>query len=110
MVRAYLLLFFSMSTSTLSIMVLPLTEQFSKLIYSILFFFLQFVTYYCFSHAINTVPIAIAYATWCAFCITSITILGYFLHSQAITWVAALGLIFIVIGCVLASLPANSAL
>jgi len=58
-------------------------------------------SFYCLTFALNTLPIAVVYATWSGLGIFLITLFGYLCFEQALDWRAILGLILIVAGVVL---------
>ena len=82
-------------------MLLPLSQNFTRMIptaaligcYSALFYFLTF--------ALNTMSIAVVYATWSGLGIFLITVFGYFVFQQSLEWRAIMGLVMIVGGLVL---------
>ena len=55
----------------------------------------------CLTFALNTLPIAVVYATWSGLGIFLITLLGYAFFEEALDWRAFLGLVLIVAGVVL---------
>ena len=57
--------------------------------------------FYCLTFALNTLPIAVVYATWSGLRMFLITISGYLVFEQALNWRAIMGLLLIVTGVVL---------
>ena len=58
-------------------------------------------SFYCLTFALNTLPIAVVYATWSGLGIFLITLFGYLVFEQALDWRAIVGLLLIVAGVVL---------
>ena len=58
-------------------------------------------SFYFLTLALNTMPIAVVYATWSGLGIFLITVFGYFVFQQSLEWRAILGLVMIVGGVVL---------
>ena len=58
-------------------------------------------SFYCLTFALNTLPIAVVYATWSGLGIFLITLFGYLVFDEALDWRAILGLFMIVAGVVL---------
>ena len=82
-------------------MLLPLSQNFTKLIPTILLAIFYLSAFYLLTFVVNKLPIAIVYATWSGLGIFTIAILGYIFFKQTLGWQAILGLFLIVIGVVL---------
>ena len=104
MLKTYLFLIGAIFFEVAGTMLLPVSQNFTKLIpttclaafYLTAFYFLTFVT--------NKLPIAIVYATWSGLGIFTIAILGYVFFKQTLNWQSILGLFLIVIGVTLVNL------
>ena len=57
--------------------------------------------FYFLTLALNTLPIAVVYATWSGLGIFLITIFGYFIFHQSLNWRVILGLLLIIGGVIL---------
>jgi small multidrug resistance pump len=57
--------------------------------------------FYFLTLALNTLPIAVVYATWSGLGIFLITIFGYFIFHQSLDWRVILGLLLIIGGVIL---------
>ena len=79
-------------------MLLPVSQNFTKLIPTLLLIIFYLTAFYLLTFVVNKLPIAIVYATWSGLGIFTIAILGYILFKQTLTWQAILGLFLIVIG------------
>ena len=82
-------------------MLLPLSQNFTRLIPTILLAIFYLSAFYLLTFVVNKLPIAIVYATWSGLGIFTIAILGYIFFKQTLGWQAILGLFLIVIGVVL---------
>ncbi|MDG1223793.1 MAG: SMR family transporter [Candidatus Marinimicrobia bacterium] len=82
-------------------MVLPLSENFSKPIPSLISIVAYVLAFYLLTFAMESIPIAVVYATWSGLGIFLISILGFTIYGQTLQWQSILGLLFIVVGVVL---------
>ena len=82
-------------------MVLPLSENFSKPIPSLISIVAYVLAFYLLTFALESIPIAVVYATWSGLGIFLISILGFTIYGQTLQWQSILGLLFIVVGVVL---------
>ena len=82
-------------------MLLPLSQNFTKIIPTTLLAIFYLTAFYLLTFVVNKLPIAVVYATWSGLGIFTIAILGYFFFKQSLSWQAVLGLFLIVIGVIL---------
>jgi small multidrug resistance pump len=82
-------------------LLLPTTQNFSKILPSIALTISYLLSFYFLSFAVNKLPLAIVYASWAGMGILLIAILSYFFYKQALGWQAIVGLLLIVIGVTL---------
>ena len=82
-------------------MLLPLSENFSKPIPSVASVTAYILAFYFLTFALQSIPIAIVYATWAGMGVLLISILGYILYDQTLQWQSIVGLFLIVIGVIL---------
>ena len=82
-------------------MLLPLSENFSKPIYSIVLIASYILAFYFLTFALQTIPLAIVYAIWSGLGVLLISVLGYFFYGQTLQWQSIVGLFLIVIGVIL---------
>jgi len=101
MLKTYLFLFCAILCEVLGTMLLPITQNFTKLIPSSLLAVFYLTAFYLLTFVVNKLPIAIVYATWSGLGVFTIAILGYIFYRQALSWQAVLGLFLIVIGVIL---------
>ena len=95
---AYVYLFFAVISEVIGTMLLPVSENFTKPIPTIGLTIAYILAFYFLTFALESIPIAIVYATWAGLGVFLISILGYFIYEQALQWQSILGLILIVFG------------
>ena len=101
MFRTYIFLISAIFCEVAGTMLLPLTQNFTKLIPTTLLAIFYLSAFYLLTYVVNKLPIAIVYATWSGLGIFTIAILGYVFFRQTLTWQAIFGLFLIVIGVIL---------
>ena len=101
MLKTYLFLVGAILFEVAGTMLLPVTQNFTKLIPTTFLTIFYLSAFYLLTFVVNKLPIAIVYATWSGLGIFTISILGYIFFKQALSWQAILGLFLIVIGVVL---------
>ena len=101
MIKTYLFLFGAIFCEVFGTMLLPVTQNFTKLVPTSMLAFFYLIAFYLLTFVVNKLPIAIVYATWSGLGIFTIAILGYFFFKQSLSWQAILGLFLIVIGVIL---------
>ena len=101
MVKIYSLLFIAILCEVAGTMLLPVSQNFTKVIptFSLTLFYLA--SFYLMTFVMDKLPIAIVYATWSGLGVFTIAILGYFFFKQTLAWQAIVGLFLIVIGVIL---------
>ena len=101
MVKTYLFLAGAVFFEVAGTMLLPITQNFTKLIPTLALSVFYLAAFYLLTFVVNKLPIAIVYATWSGLGIFTIAILGYIFFKQTLTWQVILGLFLIVIGVIL---------
>ena len=107
MLKTYLFLGGAIIFEVAGTMLLPITQNFTKLIPTLLLSFFYISAFYLLTFVVNKLPIAIVYASWSGLGIFSITILGYLLFNQSINYKVFIGLILIILGVLLINLNSN---
>ena len=82
-------------------MLLPVSQNFTRPLPTLSLIGCYAASFYCLTFALNTLPIAVVYATWSGLGIFLITLLGYLVFEQAMDWRAIVGLLLIVAGVIL---------
>ena len=99
--KSYIFLSLAIILEVLGTMMLPLSQNFTKILPTFALVVAYVCSFYFLTFALKTIPIAIVYATWSGLGIFTIAILGYIFFKQTLTWQAILGLFLIVIGVIL---------
>ena len=101
MMKTYLFLFGAIFCEVAGTMLLPATQNFTRLVPTSILAVCYLLAFYLLTFVVNKLPIAIVYATWSGLGIFTIAILGYIFFKQNLSWQAVLGLFFIVLGVIL---------
>ena len=101
MIKTYLILIVAIFCEVGGTMLLPVSQNFTKIIPTTTLAILYLSSFYLLTFVVDKLPIAIVYATWSGLGIFTIAILGYIFFKQSLSWQAVLGLFFIVAGVVL---------
>ena len=101
MIKTYLFLIVAIFCEVSGTMLLPVSQNFTKIIPTTALTILYLSSFYLLTFVVDKIPIAIVYATWSGLGIFTIAILGYVFFKQTLSWQAVLGLFLIVIGVVL---------
>ena len=98
---AYLCLFAAIFCEVCATLLLPASQNFTNLKATIFLALFYGVSFYLLSIAVNFIPIAIMYATWSGLGVFTIALVSYFFFSQALNFLAIIGLVLIVVGVIL---------
>ena len=101
MIKTYLILTVAIFFEVGGTMLLPISQNFTKIIPTTTLAVLYLSSFYLITFVVDKVPIAIVYATWSGLGVFTVAILGYIFFKQSLSWQAILGLFLIVIGVVL---------
>ena len=101
MTKAYLFMLIAIFCEVAGTLLLPSTQNFTKLIPTTIAATCYLSALYCLTHVLHKIPIAIVYATWSGLGIFTIAIFGYIFFKQTLAWQAILGLFLIVVGVIL---------
>ena len=98
---SYIYLIVAIFFEVIGTMLLPLSENFSKPLPSLALIIAYILAFYFLTFALQSIPIAVVYATWSGLGVLLISILGYIIYDQTLQWQSIIGLFFIVIGVIL---------
>ena len=101
MIKTYLFLIGAILCEVAGTMLLPISQNFTKMIPTVTLSMFFLLAFYLLTFVINKIPIAIVYATWSGLGIFTISILGYIIFKQSLSWQAVLGLFLIILGVIL---------
>jgi len=100
-IKTYLILTVAIFCEVGGTMLLPVSQNFTKIIPTFTLAVLYLLSFYLITFVVNKIPIAIVYATWSGLGVFTVAILGYVFFKQTLSWPAVLGLFLIVIGVVM---------
>ena len=101
MIKTYLILTVAIFCEVGGTMLLPVSQNFTKIIPTAILTVLYLSSFYLITFVVDKIPIAIVYATWSGLGVFTVAILGYIFFKQSLSWQAVLGLFLIVFGVVL---------
>ena len=101
MIKTYLILTVAIFCEVGGTMLLPVSQNFTKIIPTAILAVLYLLSFYLITFVVDKIPIAIVYATWSGLGVFTVAILGYVFFKQTLSWPAVLGLFLIVIGVVM---------
>ena len=104
MLKTYLFLVGAIICEVCGTMLLPVTQNFTKLAPTIFLSIFYLSAFYLLTFVVDKLPIAIVYGTWSGLGIFTIAILGYIFFKQTLSWQAIIGMFFIVIGVTLVNI------
>ena len=101
MIKTYIILIFAIFFEVGGTMLLPVSQNFTKIIPTTILAVLYLSSFYLITFVVDKIPIAIVYATWSGLGVFTVAILGYVFFKHSLSWQAVLGLFLIVAGVVL---------
>ena len=101
MVKTYIYLIGAIFFEVAGTMLLPVSQNFTKLIPTVLLSIFYLSAFYLLTFVVTKLPIAIVYASWSGLGIFSIAILGYIFFNQTLSYQAIIGLFLIILGVTL---------
>ena len=97
----YVFLLIAVALEVCGTMLLPVSQNFTRPVATLTLIGCYAASFYCLTFALNTLPIAVVYATWSGLGIFLITLFGYLIFEQPLDWRVVVGLLLIVSGVVL---------
>ena len=94
----YLILFVAIAFEVFGTMLLPASENFTKVFPSIVLLISYGISFYLLSLLSQKLSLAIIYASWAGMGVFSIAVLSYIFFNQTLNWQSIIGLFLIVIG------------
>ena len=104
MIKTYLFLIAAIFCEVAGTMLLPVSQNFTKLVPTTLLAIFYLSAFYLLTFVVDKIPIAIVYGTWSGLGIFTIAILGYIFFKQSLSWQAIIGMFLIVIGVTLVNI------
>jgi|TARA_B100001093_G_scaffold148249_1_gene140934 small multidrug resistance pump len=100
----YLFLIGAIVLEVAGTMMLPLTNNFSKLLPTVALGIFYLGSFYLLTFAMKLIPLSVVYATWSGVGVFLVAVLSYFFYGDVLKWPAIVGLCFIVAGVMLVNL------
>ena len=101
---SYLFLGGAVACEVVGTLLLPATQNFTRIVPTITMIGCYAVAFYCLTFAIRDIPIAIVYAIWSGIGVFLIAVFSAFFYGQLLQWQALVGLALIIAGVVLVNL------
>lgn len=100
----YICLFFAILLEVTGTMLLPASQNFTRLLPTATLAACYLAAFYLLTFAIRTIPVSIVYATWSGLGIFTIAIASTVIFKQTLSWPVILGLFLIIVGVILVNL------
>lgn len=97
----YVILFAAIVLEVFGTMLLPASQNFTKVFPSTMLLISYFVSFYLLSFLSQKLPLAIIYASWAGMGVFSIALLSYIFYKQTLNWQSVIGLFLIVVGVII---------
>lgn len=101
---SYLYLVCAIFCEVLGTMLLPLSQNFTKITPTIILSISYILAFYFLTYSLKDIPIAVVYATWSGLGIFSISILSYLIYGQVLHWQSIIGMFLIIIGVIIVNI------
>ena len=101
MLKSYLFLILAITLEVIGTMLLPVSQNFTKFEPTVVLIVAYILSFFCLTFALQSIPIAIVYATWAGLGVFLIALLGMIFFQQNLSWQVVSGLFLIVIGVAL---------
>ena len=98
MPQGYIALIFAIIAEVIGTSALQASQQFSKLVPSIIVVVAYGVSFYLLALVLRSVPVGVAYAVWSGLGIVLITLVGWVIFGQKLDLAAIIGLSLIIAG------------
>ncbi|RQO67416.1 QacE family quaternary ammonium compound efflux SMR transporter [Pedobacter sp. KBW06] len=105
----FIYLFVAITAEVIATSALKASEQFSKLIPSLIVIAGYMIAFYFLSLTLRTMQVGIAYALWSGVGIVLVSAAGYFLYQQKLDLPAILGISLIILGVIVINVFSKSA-
>ena len=102
--NVYLILFAAILFEVCGTMLLPVSQNFTKIFPTIILLISYGLSFYMLAIVSQKLPLSVVYASWSGIGIFSIAILSYIFYKQSLNWQTILGLFIIVIGVTLVNI------
>ena len=94
----YIVLFLAIIFEVIGTMILPLSQNFTKLLPSSILLLSYGVSFYFLAIVTQKLPLSVVYATWSGMGVFTVALLSYIFYKQTLSWQSIVGLFLIVVG------------
>ena len=102
--QLYIILFFAILFEVLGTMLLPASQNFTKLLPTSILLLSYGASFYFLALVSQKLPLAIIYTSWAGLGVFSVAMLSYFFYKQTLNWQTIIGLFLIIIGVTVVNL------
>ena len=102
--KNYLVLFAAIGLEVLGTMLLPATQNFTKIFPSSVSVASYILSIYLLALLAQKLPLAVIYSSWAGLGVFSVALLSYIFYKQTLSWQTILGLFLIIIGVTIVNL------
>ena len=102
--KSYITLFVAIGLEVLGTMLLPATQNFTKLLPSSISMISYGLSIYLLALLSQKLPLAIIYSSWAGLGVFSVAVLSYVFYKQTLSWQTIIGLFLIVTGVTIVNL------
>ena len=94
----YIVLFLAIIFEVIGTMLLPVSQNFTKLLPSSILLFSYGISFYFLAVVTQKLPLSVVYATWSGMGVFTVALLSYIFYKQTLSWQTVVGLFLIVVG------------
>ena len=94
----YIVLFLAIIFEVIGTMLLPVSQNFTKLLPSSILLFSYGISFYFLAAVTQKLPLSVVYATWSGMGVFTVALLSYIFYKQTLSWQSIVGLFLIVVG------------
>ncbi len=106
--KPFLFLFAAIVCEVIATSFLKKTDQFTRLVPSIVTVLAYAGAFYCLSVTLKDLPVGIAYAIWAGVGIVLVALIGLFCFKQSLDWPSMIGIALIILGVVIINVFSKS--
>ena len=94
----HIILFLAIIFEVVGTMLLPVSQNFTKLLPSSILLFSYGISFYFLAVVTQKLPLSVVYATWSGMGVFTVALLSYIFYKQTLSWQSIVGLFLIVVG------------
>lgn len=94
----YVFLFSAIAFEVLGTMLLPVSQNFTKILPTTILLFSYVISVYFLSISVTKLPLTIVYGSWAGLGVFSVALLSYIFYKETFSWQGIFGLFLIIIG------------